>query len=222
MADSSDPHRALSLIVHRLQSANHLLPVAIASYIAINPKVAEVAFAVDDRFQGKGLSTLLLERLAVRAAQNGFEKFQATTLADNMPMLEVFRDSGFEIRSKTTAGVVELQLSLTPSAEGVRSAEKRDRLATAASLAPMLTPRAVAVVGVSRDPFSIGRRVFDALRAGGFTGPIYPVNQNADATRRTAGLSIGARSPGRRSTSPSLPCRRPRCSASSTTAPRPA
>jgi acetate---CoA ligase (ADP-forming) len=180
MADSSDPHRALSLIVHRLQSANHLLPVAIASYIAINPTVAEVAFAVDDRFQGKGLSTLLLERLAVRAAQNGFEKFQASTLADNMPMLEVFRDSGFAIRSRTSAGVVELQLSLTPSAEGVRSAEHRDRLSTAASLVPMLTPRAVAVVGVSRDPFSIGRRVFDSLRAGGFNGPIYPVNQNAD------------------------------------------
>ena len=98
MADSSDPHRALTLIVHRLQSES-LLPVAIASYMAIGPRVAEVAFAVDDRFQGKGLATLLLERLAIRAAQNGFEKFQATTLADNMPMLEVFRDSGFAIRS---------------------------------------------------------------------------------------------------------------------------
>jgi acetyl coenzyme A synthetase (ADP forming)-like protein len=180
MADSSDPHRALSFIVHRLRSEN-LLPVAIASYIAINPRVAEVAFAVDDGFQGRGVSTLLLERLAIRAAQNGFEKFQASTLADNLAMLEVFRDSGFEIRSKTTAGVVELQLSLTPSTEGVRSAEDRDRRATAASLVPMLTPRAVAVIGVSRDPFSIGRRVFEALRAGGFTGPIYPVNPNVES-----------------------------------------
>src|SRR5215467_1657470 len=55
MADSSDPHRALTLIVHRLRSEN-LLPVAVASYVAIGSKVAEVAFAVDDRFQGKGLS----------------------------------------------------------------------------------------------------------------------------------------------------------------------
>ena len=179
MADSSNRHQALTLVVHRLRS-DDLRPVAIASYIAINPRVAEVAFAVDDGFHGKGLASLLLERLAIRAAQNGFERFQATTLADNTPMLEVFRDSGFEIRSKTNAGVVELQLSLTPSAEGVRSAENRDRLATAASLVPMLTPRAVAVVGVSRDPFSIGRRVFEALRAGGFTGPIYPVNPNID------------------------------------------
>src|SRR5262249_30617454 len=129
---------------------------------------------------------LLLERLAIRAAQNGFEKFQATTLADNTAMLEVFRDSGFAIRSKTMAGVVELQLSLTPSAEGVRSAEDRNRVATAASLVPMLTPRAVAVIGVSRVPNGLGRLVFEALRAGGFTGPIYPVNRNIETLDATA------------------------------------
>jgi len=175
MADSSDPHHGLSLIVHRLRSED-LRPIAVASYLAVTAKIAEVAFAVDDSFQGKGLASLLLERLAILAAENGFEKFQASALADNGPMLEVFRDSGFAIRSRTTAGVVELQLSLVPSSEGVRTAEARDRLATAASLMPMLTPASVAVIGVSRDPFSIGRRVFDALRAGGFSGPIYPVN----------------------------------------------
>jgi acyl-CoA synthetase (NDP forming)/GNAT superfamily N-acetyltransferase len=185
MTDSSDPHHALTLIVHRLRSEG-LLPVAIASYVAITPAAAEVAFAVDDNFQGKWLSTLLLERLAIRAAQNGFDKFQATTLADNTAMLEVFRDSGFAIRSKTTAGVVELQLSLTPSVEGVRSAEDRNRLATAASLVPMLTPHAVAVIGVSRDPNGLGRLVFEALRAGGFTGPVYPVNRNIETLDETA------------------------------------
>jgi acetyl coenzyme A synthetase (ADP forming)-like protein len=179
MADSSDPRRGLSLIVHRLRS-DDLRPVAIASYLALTPRIAEVAFAVDDSFHGRGLGSLLLERLAIRAADNGFEKFQASTLADNTPMLEVFRDSGFAIRSKTSAGVVELQLLLAPSAEGVRTAEMRDQLATAASLVPLLTPSAVAVIGVSRDPFSIGRRVFDALRAGGFAGPIYPVNPQID------------------------------------------
>jgi acetate---CoA ligase (ADP-forming) len=185
MTDSSDPHRAFSLVVHRLRSES-LLPVAIASYLAIGPAVAEVAFAVDDDFQGKGLSTLLLERLAIRAAQNGIEQFQASTLADNAAMLEVFRDSGFAIRSKTSAGVVELRLSLTPSAEGVRSAEDRNRLATAASLVPMLTPRAVAVIGVSHDPNGLGRVVFEALRAGGFTGSIYPVNRNIQTLDQTA------------------------------------
>src|SRR3954468_23127425 len=192
-ADSSNPSSALTLIVDRFHPAaarqavaiapaapqgEEVRPVAIASYFAANRRAAEVAFAVADDFQGKGLATMLLERLAVLASQNGVEKFQASTLAENLPMLEVFRDSGFEIRSKTSAGVVDLQLWLTPSAEGVRRAETRDRLATALSLAPMLTPRAVAVIGASREPTSIGRRVLDALRSGGFSGAIYPVNPN--------------------------------------------
>ena len=178
MADSTNPAVALTLIVDRMRT-DDVRPVAIASYIAVNGRVAEVAFAVDDAFQGRGLSSMLLERLAVHAARTGFERFQASTFADNNAMLEVFRDSGFEIRSRTSAGVVDLQLSLTMSPEGVRTSEDRDRSATAASLAPMLAPSAIAVVGVSRDPGGIGRRVFDALRSGGFRGPVYPVNPTA-------------------------------------------
>jgi len=123
MADSTAPARALTLLVSRYRS-DDLRPVAVASYMAVNAAVAEVAFAVDDSLQGRGVSTALLERLAVHAARNGFQRFQASTFADNHAMLEVFRDSGFEIRSKTDAGVVDLQLSLTMSAEGVRSSAK--------------------------------------------------------------------------------------------------
>jgi acetyl coenzyme A synthetase (ADP forming)-like protein len=178
MCDGSNTARTLSLLVERQLGAD-VRPVAIASYLATTDKVAEVAFAVDDQFQGKGLGTALLERLAVLGARHGLERFQATTLADNVAMLEVFRDSGFVIRSKTAAGCVDVELSLTPSADAVRSAEERQRLATAASLVPLLTPKSVAVVGASRDPASIGRRIFDAIRRDGFTGPVYPINPHA-------------------------------------------
>ena len=96
-------------------------------------------------------------------------------------MLEVFRDSGFEIRSKTSAGVVELQLSLTMSPGGARSSEERDRAATAASLMPLLVPSAVAVVGVSRTTGGIGRARVRRPSRGGFAVPSYPVNALADA-----------------------------------------
>lgn len=43
----------------------------------------------------------------------------------------------------------------------------------------LLDPRAVAVIGASRSPGSLGRRVLDALIAGGFAGAIYPVNAEA-------------------------------------------
>ena len=167
LCDSADEQRSVTLVAVR-QAGDDLRFIAVGSYIASQPGVAEAAFAVDDRFHGKGLGTELLERLAAIAAGHGFRRFEATTLSDNNAMLEVFRDSGFEVRSKTAAGCVDVVLTLTPSAAGVVSAETRRRLATAASLRPMLEPNAVAVVGASRDASSIGRRILDALVAAGF------------------------------------------------------
>jgi acetyl coenzyme A synthetase (ADP forming)-like protein len=179
LCDSADEQRSVTLVAVR-QVGDDTRLIAVGSYIAGTSGVAEAAFAVDDRFQGKGLGTDLLERLAAIAAGHGFHRFEATTLTDNNTMLEVFRDSGFEVRSKSAAGCVEVALTLTPSAEGVVSAEVRHRRATAASLRPMLEPRAVAIVGASRDPASIGRRILDALVAAGFGRPVYPINLAAE------------------------------------------
>src|ERR1051326_153556 len=92
LADSSDPARTLTLVAERATGV-----VATASYIALSSDAAEAAFAVSDAFQGRGLATALLSRLAAAAAARGFRRFEATTLAENARMLEVFRDSGFEI-----------------------------------------------------------------------------------------------------------------------------
>jgi acetate---CoA ligase (ADP-forming) len=171
LSASSDPSRVVTLVAERTGGI-----IATASYIARNAEVAEAAFAVADEFQGKGLATALLERLAVVATAAGFRRFEATTLASNTRMLDVFRDSGFEIRSKSAGGCVDVQLSLTPSATGVAAEEERNRMATAASLRPLLQPRGVAVIGASRRPSSIGRRVLEAIVAAGFSGPTYAVN----------------------------------------------
>ena len=57
-----------------------------------------------------------------------------------------------------------------------RSTGKRASRTTTRSLDPLFRPRSVAVVGASRDPSSIGRMVLSNLIAGGFQGPVYPVN----------------------------------------------
>jgi acetyl coenzyme A synthetase (ADP forming)-like protein len=175
LSDSSDLSHTLTLLAERSSGI-----IATASYIAIDTDVAEVAFAVADGFQGKGLGTALLERLAAAAASRGFRRFEATTLAHNARMLEVFRDSGFDVRSQSTAGgCVDVHLSLSASAAGAAKEEHRHRAATVASLKPLLAPRAVAVVGASRRESAIGRRVLDAIVAAGFNGAIYPVNPHA-------------------------------------------
>ena len=177
-----EPSDSLTLVACRRAGDDERI-VAVASYFRITDAVAEAAFAVDDRVHGKGIATLLLERLAAFAAASGFTRFQATTMAENRAMIEVFRDSGFEVRSRLSDTTMEVQLSLLPSDRSVAATEQRSRLATAASLRPLFSPRAVAVVGASRDRTRIGGRILDAIVAAGFPGPIHPINPHAAEIR---------------------------------------
>jgi len=47
------------------------------------------------------------------------------------------------------------------------------------ALDPLFSPRSIAVIGASRRPGSVGGAVLHNLVAGGFTGPVYPVNPEA-------------------------------------------
>ncbi|WP_145234206.1 GNAT family N-acetyltransferase [Urbifossiella limnaea] len=178
LSDGDDPRTALTLVVTRVQDGATRV-VATGSYLARGPGEAEVALTVGDALRGHGLGTLLLERLALLAARNGFTRFWAVTSGDNRPMLDVFRASGFEVRERPGRGEVEVELGVVPTAASVGRLEARDRVATVASLRPFFRPTAVAVVGASRDPAAVGRRVFDELLAAGFGGPVCPVNPRA-------------------------------------------
>ena len=172
---SGDPRRQLTLIVTQLTESGESV-IAVGSYVAKSEDAAEIGLAVADAWQGKGIGTLMLERLALIAAASGLRHFWAMTMFENQQMLEVFRASGFHCCSKSDEGVVEIDLSIIPNETSVDRAEMRDRVATAASLRPFFYPNAVAVVGASRDPRSIGGRLLNALLAAGFCGPVFPVN----------------------------------------------
>jgi acetyl coenzyme A synthetase (ADP forming)-like protein len=177
--DDSDFRNRLCLIVTRsLQDSSRI--IASANYMAYDETTAEVALAVDDAFQGKGIGSLLLERLTVLAARNGFRRFWAMTLPENRQMLDVFRESGFECRARGNDGCVEIDLAITPSQSSVARAEFRDRVATTASLRPFFQPSSIAIVGASQNPKNIGTRVFNAVITSGFRGPVYPVNLRAE------------------------------------------
>src|SRR5262245_28311390 len=161
LCDSSDPTSTMTLVALR-QLPDGVHVIAVCSYVAVNSTTAEVAFAVDDNFHGRGIATLMLQRLATLASEHGFRWFQATTLFENREMIDVFHDSGFEVRSKSGDGTVDVRLSVTPSSDGMRAIDERDRTATVASLRSMLEPTSIAVVGASRKPEHLGRRIFDA------------------------------------------------------------
>ena len=159
--------------------------VAHGTYIRDAPQAAaaEVAFLVDDAYQGRGVGSLLLERLALVAARRGVRSFYAPTEAGNRAMRALFRSSGFPVREERDGGTVEVSFSILPNRESVTRALTRERVATVASLRPFFHPRGVAVVGASRDPESLGHRIFESLR--GSSVPVYPVNDKADTVGGT-------------------------------------
>jgi acetyl coenzyme A synthetase (ADP forming)-like protein len=157
------------------------LVVALASYVRLrDAHTAEVAFAVADEFQGRGIATRLLERLASLAAGVGIEEFLAEVVGDNTKMLRVFRDAGFEQSRIFESGISEVRLKLDAT-EALRTRiDERDHIAVAASLDPFFKPAAVAVVGASSRAGSIGGELFRNVLRGEFRGVAYPVNRSGE------------------------------------------
>ena len=96
-------------------------------------------------------------------------------------MLEVERGiaPGVGRRPTNDPGMVHITLPTVPDQLALDAAAERDRQAERESLRPLLEASSVAVIGVSRRNRGIGRAVVHSLVAGGFTGPIYPVNPKA-------------------------------------------
>ena len=147
---------------------------------------AEVAFVVRDDHQRRGLGTILLEHLAAAAARHGVERFVADTLPANEKMLGVFASVGFEQTTAIEDGIARVQLVLASTAHYVARVDERDRQAAARSIARLLRPRSVAVIGAGRRAGGIGHEVLRNLlgRPGdpatpGFTGTVYAINRAA-------------------------------------------
>jgi GNAT superfamily N-acetyltransferase len=74
-----------------------------ATYVKLDDTRAEVAVEIADHLHGRGLGTILIERLAIIAEQRGITHFIAEVLAENKAMLDVFRE-GFDGRVTRQAG----------------------------------------------------------------------------------------------------------------------
>ncbi|MDA8434968.1 MAG: GNAT family N-acetyltransferase [Actinomycetales bacterium] len=178
--------------VHRFTNVDHDNRVALVAtvggqflgvgrYDRINDRDAEVAFVVRDDHQGRGLGSVLLEHLAAAARERGVRRFVAEVLPTNRRMLATFEEAGYHPSHHIEDGVVSLAFDIEPSesSESVRAA--REHRAEARSVARLVAPDSVVVVGASRDPDSLGHRLLHHLVSGGFTGRVLAVNRAAAA-----------------------------------------
>jgi acetyl coenzyme A synthetase (ADP forming)-like protein len=156
--------------------------IAIGRYYRIPYKSsAEVAFVIEDAYQGKGIGTKLMEWLANVARDNGITTFEASVLAENREMMNVFKDYGFHVTSEFEEKEYRVTFPIARTKRVTQREEERERIATVTSLISLLYPRSVAIIGASRDPGTIGQLLFRCIMQNRFSGVVYPVNPNAEA-----------------------------------------
>ena len=159
--------------------------VGIGGYDSLaDPSVAELSFLVDDAYQRRGIGSLLLEHLSERARARGIHYLDASVLATNHLMLDVFTRAGFQQRHQLEDGVVELLLDLDYLSVARPSIEAREHVADIASMRRILRPDGIVFVIGAPEQDAIGR----TLATGGsdLAGPTFAVNP--------AGVTIGGAS----------------------------
>ena len=82
-------------------------------YVLTEPGQAEIAFAIIDQYQGKGIGAILMRHLATIAREAGLKEFVAEVLPENVPMLTVFKKSGLRVQTRREARVVRVTLWLS-------------------------------------------------------------------------------------------------------------
>ena len=89
--------------------------LGVVRYERLEDTTAEVAFVVADAWQGHGIATALLHRLATYARAKGITTFIAITMGSNARMIEVLRNSGFPLTTQYSEGTLEVHLDITKS-----------------------------------------------------------------------------------------------------------
>ncbi|MCP4720322.1 MAG: GNAT family N-acetyltransferase, partial [Desulfobacteraceae bacterium] len=71
----------------------------------------EVAFLIEEAFQGIGVGTYLMELLVSLAREQGLAGVTADVLSENQPMIKVFEKTNLPLETRLNSGVYHLKIS---------------------------------------------------------------------------------------------------------------
>jgi len=157
-------------------------PCAVATYRRWpdRPDRAEVAIAVAEAVQGRGIGTHMLETLADIGREHGLEAFESELGGSHDAMKRVLSDSGFDMGAHLDGGVVNVAISLEPTPELEARIAARAQVAATASIRSFFRPEAVAVIGASARRGKIGSEVLQNLKGHGYKGRLVAINPTLD------------------------------------------
>jgi len=103
-------------IVAAIQNVGKENDIGVARYIELkdrgSQRIAEVAFAIDDEYQHKGVGTLLFKELVAIAQEQGIKRLVAEVLLDNKAMLKIFEHSGYKLETTISNGVATIKFNI--------------------------------------------------------------------------------------------------------------
>ena len=151
-----------------------------------DPSAASFSVVVVPELRGRRLATLLIRTLAEAAHGRGVRTFHGEIEPDNRAMLALLEDIGLRVGRASDGMVVHASVDLQPTDVYLAAVARDEKAAAQAALSCFLRPERVAVIGASRDRYSIGGLVFANLLAGEFDGVVYPVNRSTGIVQGVA------------------------------------
>lgn len=111
MIREMDFEHRVALVATLIENGREIV-IASSSYSVYKDTTAELAFVVEEDYQGLGIARRLLRHLGIIAREQGITTFTAEVLFQNVAMLKVFKASGWPMTSTTEDGSVLISLAL--------------------------------------------------------------------------------------------------------------
>jgi acyl-CoA hydrolase/RimJ/RimL family protein N-acetyltransferase len=104
-----DYHKDLTIVCVEGQLGFEKILAVGEYYLDPESNLAEIAFSVEKAWQGKGLSSILIKKLAEAAKQRGIKGVTAYTSHNNKRMVKLFNTLDYQVKTKSQGDMIYLE-----------------------------------------------------------------------------------------------------------------
>ena len=104
-----DYHKDLTIVAVEGQSGYERILAVGEYYLNPETELAEIAFSVEKDWQGKGLSSIVIKKLAEAAKRNGIKGLTAYTAKENKRMVKLFNTLDYEVKVASQGNMIYLE-----------------------------------------------------------------------------------------------------------------
>ncbi len=161
----------------------------VAGHVLLIPEITDgsrqgrIYVVVSDKYAGRGIGTILVQAAISYANEQGFSEVTASVLPDNTTLLKLIEKLGYPYKLSINAGVIDIRFSPSNTEESRRIFETMEMVSARNALKALFEAKRIAVVGASTKKGTIGWQLLRNIVEGGFTGVVYPVNNEYESVQ---------------------------------------